>query len=149
MSFFLRRIRNHAEAEDLTQEVFARLLTGETAQVRSPDSYVFQVAANLLTDRGRRQKVRAEYREMVTNLDGQDIEPLDPHRILAARMALTNFANCLAALPERTRVFFILYRVENMSLDAIAESYGISKSAVKKHVAKAMAHILARMRDEQ
>ena len=148
MSFFLRRVRNHAEAEDLTQEVFARLLSGST-EARSPDAYVFQVAANLLADRSRRLRVRTDYREAASRLDGLGIELLDPHRIVAARIALATFASSVEALPERTRVIFILYRVENMSLDAIAESYGISKSAVKKHVAKAMAYLMACMRDER
>jgi RNA polymerase sigma-70 factor (ECF subfamily) len=146
MSFFLRRIHNYAESEDLTQEVFTRLLSTDIALAQAPDAYVFQVAANLLADRGRRLKVRAEYREIALQLDGHGVEPLDPHHILAGRMAMATFASGLEALPERTRVFFTLYRVESMSLDAIAESYGISKSAVKKHVTKAMAHLMARMR---
>src|SRR3546814_11671973 len=38
MAFFLRRVGNHAEAEDLTQEVFVRLADTDTAQMPSPRS---------------------------------------------------------------------------------------------------------------
>lgn len=146
MSFFLRRVRDHAEAEDLTQEVFARLLGSHDTVARSPDAYVFQVASNLLGDRARRAKVRADYRERIGAVEGLGTDPLDPHRIAAGRAALAALAAGLQDLPERTRTIFTLYRVENMSLDAIAEGFGISKSAVKKHVTKAMAFLMVRMR---
>src|SRR3546814_624208 len=42
MAFFLRRVGNHAEAEDLTQEVFVRLADTDTAQMQSPDAYIFR-----------------------------------------------------------------------------------------------------------
>lgn len=88
MSFFLRRVRNHAEAEDLTQEVFARLLTDGGRPSQSPDSYIFQVAVNLLRDGARRSKVRTEYLRDAALLDGQDVELLDPSRVVGARAAL-------------------------------------------------------------
>lgn len=149
MSFFLRRVRNHAEAEDLTQEVFVRLLGSSEEVTKSPDAYVFQVASNLVRDRARRSKVRSEYRQTTASLDGHGIEPFDPHRIIASRDALSLFAQGLEDLPERTRNIFTLYRIENMSLDLIAESFGISKSAVKKHVTKAMVFLMARTRDSR
>lgn len=146
MSFFLRRVGQHAEAEDLTQEVFVRLLASDEQPKKSPDAYVFQVASNLLRDRARRAKVRSDYREKMGGLEDIGVDPLDPHKFAVSRDALSVFSAGLEALPERTRTIFTLYRIENMSLDLIAESYGISKSAVKKHVAKAMAFLMARMR---
>lgn len=147
MSFFLRRVRNHAEAEDLTQEVFARLLTDGGRPSQSPDSYIFQVAVNLLRDGARRSKVRTEYLRDAALLDEQDAELLDPSRVVGARDALGAVIAGLDALPERTRSIFILYRIENLDLDTIARGFGISKSAVKKQVMKAMAMLMARVRD--
>lgn len=147
MSFFLRRVRNHAEAEDLTQEVFARLLTSGERPASSPDAYIFQVAVNLLRDGARRNKVRAEYLRAAGALDEQDIELLDPSRVVGTRDALAACIAGLEALPERTRSIFILYRIENLDLETIAGSFGISKSAVKKHVMKAMAMLMARVRE--
>jgi RNA polymerase sigma-70 factor (ECF subfamily) len=146
MAFFLRRVRDHSEAEDLTQEVFVRLLDVD-AHAQSPDAYVFQVAANLVTDRARRARVRAEYREAAGRQDDRHVEPLDPHRIAAARAQLVTITVALDSLPERTRTIFMLYRIENMSQQMIADSFGISASAVKKHVAKAMACLMAYQRD--
>ena len=43
---------------------------------------------------------------------------------------------------------FTLYRIEQMSQDVIGEAFGISKSAVKKQIAGAMAAIMAAMRED-
>ena len=147
MSFFLRRVKNHAEAEDLTQEVFAKLLARSDVSMDSSDSYVFQTAANLLRDRARRAKVRRAYSEQISAMEGLGVETLDPHRVAVGRDELATFQRGLMALPERTRAVFVLYRIENLSLDDIAEAFGISKSAVKQHVMKAMAALMAAVRE--
>jgi DNA-directed RNA polymerase specialized sigma24 family protein len=54
MKFFMRRVHDVLEAEDLTQEVFTRALSsGELSRVQRPDSFLFTVATNLLRDRHR------------------------------------------------------------------------------------------------
>ena len=139
MSFFLRRIRDHAEAEDLTQEVFVRVSASGGAD-DNPDGYIFQAAANLLRDRGRRAKVRNAYRNAV-EADALRFEQITPARVLDAKESLENVVKALRDLPERTRAIFILYRLENMKQRDIGEMFSISASAVEKHVVKAMAAI--------
>ena len=142
MSFFLKRVHDHAEAEDLTQDVFARVFGGAQGDPDLHAGYVFQIASNLLRDRARRSRVRTDSREAVGSLYGQGIDWLDPEKITAARDALAVLAAGLAELPERTRAIFVLYRVENIEKRLIAESFGISRSAVEKHVARAMVHLM-------
>jgi RNA polymerase sigma-70 factor (ECF subfamily) len=146
MSFFLRRVRDHAEAEDLTQEVFVRMLKNDVDG--GADHYVFQIAQNLLVDRARRAGVRRQYRETLGPPDALDVDPIDPERAALGRAELARFAAALNALPERTRVIFTLYRIDQMSQDVIGEAFGISKSAVKKQIAAAMVAIMARMRED-
>lgn len=141
LAYFMRRVRNHSEAEDLTQELLLRLMQRDAGQIAAPESYVFQMASNLLADRARREKVRSQYREMVSRADDAGIDILDPFRVVAGRAQLAVIARTLGGLPERTRTIFILYRIENFGQDAIAQSFGISVSAVKKHVARAMASL--------
>src|SRR3546814_19994630 len=84
MAFFLRRVQSYAEAEDLTQEVFARLLVGK-GTTDQPDVYVFRVAQNLLVDRVRKLMVRQRYREAALTEPERDLDVLDPHSIAASR----------------------------------------------------------------
>ena len=146
MSFFLRRLHNHAEAEDLTQEVFVRLATLRGGQqIAHADAYVFQAAANLLRDRGRREKVRTDYRAGIQEQPNADVGLLDPVRVLAGQETLAELVAGLRELGERTRQVFILYRLENMKKRDIADIYRISISAVDKHLLKAMAHLTRRL----
>lgn len=141
ISFFLRRVRNHAEADDLTQEVFVRLAsTDAAAGLERPDAYIFQTAANLLRDRSRREQVRRNFRQGV-DPDAASIDRMDPSRVLIGRETLGEVTGALGQLPERTRAIFILYRLENLKHREIAEMFGISVSAVEKHVLRAMTHL--------
>lgn len=147
MAFFMRRVRNRAEAEDLTQEVFARVMTQAAGQPghSPPDGYIFQIAANLLRDKSRRERVRHGHAMATGAMEWRGVEMIDPYRIVADREALEVLSRSLAELPERTRIIFTLYRLEHVDKAAIAKSLGISKSAVTQHVMKAMAFLIARM----
>lgn len=145
MAFFMRRAANHSDAEDMTQELFAKLATSSTGEMDNADAYIFQMAANLLRDRGRRERVRANYRASV-NAGAIDLEPLDPARVLLGRESLGEVSDALRELPERTRAIFLLFRLEGMKQSELAALYGVSVSAVQKHILKAMTHLSKRMR---
>ena len=85
IAFFSRRTASHAEAEDLTQEVFARLAQSKAETVDSPDVFIFRIAMNLLRDHWRQNRVRNSYRTSAEENHGASIDILDPHRIVAAR----------------------------------------------------------------
>lgn len=145
MAFFLRRIGHHAEAEDLTQEVFARLAGMDTARLDSAEAYIFQMAANLLRDRSRREQVRFDYRAEAAAADGVGIDQLDPLRVAAGRETLADLTAALRELPERTRAVFILYRLENVDKRDIAQAFEISLSTLDRHLMQAMAHLTRRV----
>ncbi|MCJ2182553.1 sigma-70 family RNA polymerase sigma factor [Novosphingobium sp. 1949] len=144
LAFFARRIGDRAEAEDLTQEVFERLWRSDV-EVERPEAYVFQIATNLLSDRQRRLRVRDRHRQYVEAEERRDIEFLDPYTVVSDRQRVERLVQCLEALPDRTRTIFILFKFEQLSQDTIAERYGISKSAVKKQIARALALLAAGM----
>lgn len=147
IAYFQRRVKSREEAEDLTQEVFIRLLRqGGDAQgqkIQNTDGYVFTVAAHLLADRARRAQVRRSHQSTLEDLLFLDRDDHDPHRIAEGRAELSHLIECLENLPLRQRTIFVLYRFENMSQEMISEAFGISISAVKKQIAKTMAYLLA------
>lgn len=151
MAFFVRRLRDHAEAEDLTQDVLLRL-SAHQADINAdqPDPYVFQMAANLLRDRARKQAVRARYGagQGVEQDDAEQNEERDPARVLQARQSLAAVLGALKELPERTRSIFILYRLERLKQREIADMYGITNRAVEKQVVKASLHLKARLGED-
>lgn len=148
MSFFARRVRDRAEAEDLTQEVLARLATGGARAVLHPDAYVFQTASNLLRDRKRRAQVRDDYRTAVEATQLEHSDALAPERVVAARQTLGQAMAALQELSERTRAIFILHRLEKLKKAEIAQMFGLSISGIDKHLLKAMLHLHERLKDE-
>jgi RNA polymerase sigma-70 factor (ECF subfamily) len=155
MSFFLRRVGHYAEAEDLTQQVFLRLLgAGELDRIEDAEAFVFTVATNLLRDRARRAARSASSigysldDGLIDQVLHELVEDRSPERVILARESLADVLRSLDALGERTRDIFILSRLENMKHRNIAELYGISASTVEKHVMKAALHLALRYRRE-
>lgn len=153
MSYFLRRTGNRQDAEDLTQEVFMRVLRrGEEPPGEFAEVFIFKVAANLLRDRAR--QAGARHKADHFSLDADDgahpftgqvspglIEDLGPERVLLSQEALAAALRALEQLGERTRDIFVLYRLEKMKQREIAALYRISVSSVEKHIARASEHL--------
>lgn len=151
MTFFMRRKRNHVEAEDLTQDVLLRAIgAAEVEHLKSPDSYIFKIAGNLLRDERRRTE-----RDGIPNfipiddalsgaLERQLVEDFTPDRVLVSRDSLNDALQVLGELGERTRDIFILFRLEAMKQKDIAALFGIGQSTVEKHVMKAALHLMSR-----
>lgn len=149
MSYFLRRVGDRAEAEDLTQEVFVRLIGAESLErVEHADAFVFKIASNLLRDRGRRASRWRRHSDfdaaLIDELSQDFVEDREPERVLVGRETLADVLASLDELGERTRSIFILFRLENMKQRDIAELYGIAPSTVEKHVMKAVMHLASR-----
>lgn len=147
MAYFNRRTGDFDAAEDLAQEVLVRALQRrELDGVESPDAYVFKIARNLLHDRVRRADVRQKH-QVELKLRGEGAEELSAERVFQGREELEKAMNALAELKEKTRDIFILSRLEGMKYREIADLYGMSVSAVEKHLIQAFAHMMDRFDD--
>lgn len=147
MAFFVRRLGDPVQAEDLMQDLFIRMATMTNPATNNPEGYIFQAAGNLLRDHYRREGTRSRYRRSSASDPDLAIDPIDAERLLSARQSVGCVARTLGGLPDRTRQIFILYRLEGMRRKAIADAFGISVSAVEKHIASAMRALLAVMGD--
>ncbi|MCI8552305.1 MAG: sigma-70 family RNA polymerase sigma factor [Lawsonibacter sp.] len=109
----------HADAEDVTQEVFLRLLyrAPNFADEAHQKRWLLQVAANLCRD-----QLRGFWRKRVTEL-----KDTLPTAAPEEREALSAVAN----LPDTYRLPIHLYYYEGYSVAEIAEILKLSQSAVK------------------
>lgn len=150
MAFFLRRIRNFSEAEDLTQEVLLRVAQkSDTLDTGRPDAYVFQIAANLLRDRARRGNVREAYLNGAAIIEEARVEERDPDRVLRGKQALATVTAALHEMPERTRTIFVLFRLENLKQHQIADMLGVSVRTVEQHVVRASLFLRQKFGEER
>jgi RNA polymerase sigma factor (sigma-70 family) len=151
LSYFLRRVRDRAEAEDLVQDALVRVIRAcECEVIEHPESYVFTVAANLLKD-SRRYAVRhptvacvAVDEDTGGEVEETLVDERSPERVLDGETSLAQVLRALNELSELTRNVFILFRLEHMKQKDIAALYGIGQSTVEKHVMRAVLHLARR-----
>ena len=132
--------------------MFIRLLARGGADIESADSFVFAIAGNLLRDRARMAQTRSasahDWLDAAFDTEHVDdalVEHCGPDRVLLDRERLALVLRALEDLGERTRNIFVLYRLENMRRRDIAALYGVTVSAVEKHIAKALDHLMTRL----
>lgn len=131
----------------MTQEVFVRLAQSKIDAVDSTEAFIFRIATNLLRDSWRRDRVRMSYRMSVEREQGLSIDLLDPHRIAAARETIGILWAAIQAMPEPTQQIFILYRVENIHKQTIADNFGFNVRTVEKHITRALVFLARRVGD--
>jgi RNA polymerase sigma-70 factor (ECF subfamily) len=139
---YLRARGAGESAEDLIQELWMKVAAMPAdADVADPASYLFRMAHNLMLDRHRAERRRADrdqHYHMVSDLTGSAHDPAPaPDRALIAKQRLAEVDHILTSLGPRTDYIFRRHRVEEVPQRDIAVELGITLSAVEKHLQKA------------
>ena len=139
--YFRRRVHSIADADDLVQDVFARLSKLEDpAGVNNAAAYVFSIAANLLRDRARRAGARlADSHEPYDEAEHGASRRETPEICAIAREDLDAVARVIASLPTKTQTVFLLHRFDGLKYREIADVTGSAVSTVEKHMIAALA----------
>ncbi len=117
-TFFQRRIRSKADAADLAQEVYVRMLRiGDQEAIRNPVHYLYTVANNLVKE----------------------------HADLDARQRVARLGVVLQQLRPKCRAAVELRFTQGLSFREIAMHLGVSPQTAKKYVAQALGHCRRRM----
>ncbi|KAB8053171.1 sigma-70 family RNA polymerase sigma factor [Janthinobacterium rivuli] len=135
------KLGNRAEAADLAQDTFLRLLgKREAAPLREPRGYLATIARGLLIDRYRRQALEQAYMEALA----QQAEPVsacaETHAIIIETLLAID--RLLDRLGARTRAIFLLAQIEELSHADISQRLGVSLPTVKKHLVRAYTECL-------
>ena len=147
LRYFVRRGIVAHEAQDLVQDVFARLARHDALDnVGSAEGYLFATAANVALDFFRYRKVRSDYPVAGFVEDIQRTQDFTPERVLEGRQELACIVAALNEMPERMRNIFILARLENLPRAEIAHRLGISKRLVEQQLTLATACLSDRRR---
>ncbi|CAG0951161.1 putative RNA polymerase sigma factor FecI [Rhodocyclaceae bacterium] len=137
---YLRTRRGSADAEDLVQESFVRLLQASAASPPDdPRAWLYRTSANLAADaydhRMVRERLHVEWPEM-----DEEVADVcaDPARQVEAGQGLRQVWRALMGLPEPCRQAFLLNRLDGLSQRAIAIQLGLSEKTVERHILRAL-----------
>jgi RNA polymerase sigma-70 factor, ECF subfamily len=121
----LRVTGNAADAEDVLQTVFLRVLARRDEAVASPAAYFRRAAVNAAVDLNRRRATRAE-----SDHDLHALPAAQPPVLLKERLR-----RAIAALDSEDASLFLLRYVEGLSNEELAEMFEIEKNnvAVRLH----------------
>jgi RNA polymerase sigma factor (sigma-70 family) len=138
-SFFYRMTADPPASEDLTQEVFVRMLKyrasfGEDSEFRA---WMYQIARNVRADHFRKRMAETELPvEMQAHERPASVQ-------LERDEELSVLQRALLVLPEDKREILILARYEEMKYEAIAALLQIEVGAVKVRVHRALRELRA------
>jgi RNA polymerase sigma-70 factor (ECF subfamily) len=130
--FALYLSRNRAEAEDITSETFIRAWNSrERIRQGTVKSYLLAIARNCFLQ-GLRHESRYEA------LDEALADPApSPDMVAEHRAELARVLQLLQQLPELDRSALLMYSLEGLSYQEIAQSLGLSLAAVKTKIHRA------------
>jgi RNA polymerase sigma-70 factor (ECF subfamily) len=138
LKYLTRRV-GPADASDLLQETFVRLLRrGRLEAVADHPAFLQQIAVNLARDFSRRRKFEATRLEFGDPPEETPAPDAPPGQAMEEDEATRLLREAVAALPPRCREVFVLYVDQRLPLAEIAARLGISKNMTQKHVRLAL-----------
>jgi RNA polymerase sigma-70 factor (ECF subfamily) len=144
LRFMHYRIRNREAAENLTTEVFLRMLQhlpGFRFQNSSFEAWLFQIARNLIVDDFRRQSIRDH--EPIDEF--LETDELPPDEIAAGRMRCDELREALLKLTEAQLDVVALRFIVGLSVKDVARTLEKSESAVKSLQARGLKSLRQRL----
>jgi len=141
--FLVRRVAHAQDADDLAQEVFARLLRVRDADlVRNPLSYLLGIATHVVREfRQRKQHERVLY-------DSDLAEDLCDHAGEAAAQSMAEqielrqrLDRALQQLPPAHQLVLLLVKRDGLSYTEAASAAGLSVHTIEKYVVEARARL--------
>lgn len=136
-----QRLNSSADAADLAQDTFIRVLLARTAgTLNEPRHYLATIARGLVIDLYRRRSLESAYLQALA-LQPECYAPSAEARavILDTLIAIDRM---LDGLGPRTRAVFLAVQLDGLTYEKAAERLGVSVTTVRKHLARGLLHCL-------
>ena len=150
-AMIFRLIGDHAQVEDLTQEVFLRVF--RTAKRYRPmakfSTWLYRISANVALNAIRsRRRVKLSGLDLPDEEDGSrwrrdvpDTRTSPPHGRLDAEELQAKLTEAIIALPDNQRIAVTLNQYEHLSYQQIADILQCSTMAVKSLLSRARCNL--------
>lgn len=151
-------VRNAAEADALTQDVFVKAWSaipdfrGEAAF----ETWLNRIAVNAVRDSARRRRPVVSFSELAAaeSAEGPElppsVEPTDastPERDAFSRQIRRRIGEALEALSPRQRAIFVMKHYEERSIAEIGAATGLDDGTVKSHLFRAARKLRQKLED--
>lgn len=148
--FILRRVHDHVEAEELTQQTFVEAMNGIArfrgeAQIRT---WLYSIAENLIKNHfSRSPRYRFEW-ENEEILESNIQHAVDPEAASACFSVLQRVQYYIDRLPSEMQETLSLVAFQEMSYEEVAAHLNISVGTVKSRIARIRSILCERLQEE-
>jgi RNA polymerase sigma-70 factor (ECF subfamily) len=148
-NFLNRRLRNRADVEETTQEVFYNLFASLDSFGRQAPfgAWVFGITRRTLANRFKKRRIES------ISLDEEEMDAIpttqahatsiDPHEAYEYQERLDQMVRAAGTLSEAQRTLFELHHIEFHSIQEIARMTKRSEDSIKSHLYRTRRLLLA------
>lgn len=135
------RLNNSADAADLAQDTFIRVMIARTADsLQQPRHYLATIARGLVIDLYRRRSLEQAYLDALSSRPEVHAPSVETRVIILD--SLLAIDRMLDGLGQRTRQIFLAVQLDGLTYEKTAQRFDVSVSTVRKHLAKGLMHCL-------
>src|SRR5208283_6052528 len=158
-NFIRRRVADPADADDILQDVFYKLVEANRLlmPIEHLTGWLFEVARNRITQLLRKKKPENFSDTGVAHGDDdgerlrfEDLLPspdAEPEALYARSVLLDELEAALGELPEEQRAVFVAHELEGRSFKEIAAQTGVSVNTLLSRKRYAVLHLRERLHD--
>jgi RNA polymerase sigma factor (sigma-70 family) len=161
LNFIRRRVPDPADAEDVLQEVFYRLVEANRLlmPIEHITGWLFQVARNRITDLFRKKQPETFSALVIADENGDELQFEDllpspdagPEAEYARKLLLEELRRAIDELPKDQREVFVANEFEGRSFKQLAEQTGVNLNTLlarKRYAVLALRERLRRAYDD-
>ncbi len=140
--FLVRRISRAQDVQDLSQEVYLRLLrVQDPGYLREPLAYLYRTAANVVYEFLRSRREHVTFDSEVADRAAAKIDDPRPDEMSDRLSCERDLERVLAALPPLQQAILVLQKRDGLSYEEIAAKLKISIHTVEKYLFRALATV--------
>ncbi len=155
LNFIRRRVPDEADAEDLLQDVFSRLVEANRLlmPIEHVTGWLFRVARNRITDFLRRRRLEPFHEAELTEADGERLALEDllpspdagPEALYLRKLFLEELELALDELPGEQREVFVAHELEGRSFTELSAESGVAVNTLLARKRYAVLHLRDRL----
>jgi len=128
-------------AYDILHDALIRFaLTKNPNREQQPHAYLRTITQNLMLEKYRQESYSKNYQN---SLNDEELTAPSPEHLADLRQRLMLLNQIIEDLPARCREVFILFRLDGIKQNQIAEQLNISLNMVERHLIRALLDIRA------
>ena len=117
-------------AEDLSQDVFLKLWENmSNLKHQTVKAYIYTIASNIYKNHYNRKKVEYNFQVNFSDLNSES-----PEFIMETNEFNKQLQKSIEKIPEKSRIVFLMNRIDQLTYSEIAERLDLSVKAVEKRM---------------